>query len=419
MAAHEYCFFSKVEAPPTPPEKKPIEGGTDYYFLDLGFHLAIKDGKLDFPFMSVSDIHLGSRQCRAKRTAAMLGRIKTEKLFCVGDIIDLEHMKKKPLWKFAPWHTEVLASFFRMAAHDTEVTYLPGNHDLDVRQQTIMVREHIDHGFDDSRERVVHKAHHNLCGKTIHNIKVRDEILYTDPKSRKILVMHGDKLDEAIFGQNTGLFYTIGNSLYDLLTFCDDQLQLIPRCDQFSVAAIGKRITKKIIENCLGGHKALLAELGKKDNVNGLLYGHTHMPHITKTPSGQIIINDGCCTEHVQTAVHDQNGHWAILEWHKKQLIITAENGNSQTVTWQELGLPNLVPNERPEKDLHTQAALDIQRILYRLAPPQERIKARKIRKIMIRHVNHVNRENMPPIPLPTRVRQPRRCNPVNAQALG
>jgi hypothetical protein len=58
---------------------------------------------LYFPFMSCSDIHLGTKHSRAKRLCHMLEHTTTDTFFFVGGIIDVIGLKKKETSNWGPW----------------------------------------------------------------------------------------------------------------------------------------------------------------------------------------------------------------------------------------------------------------------------------------------------------------------------
>ena len=56
--------------------------------------------KYDYHYKTVfiSDVHLGSRHCKAEQLLAFLKRLRCEQLFLVGDIVDVWAMHKRVHW---------------------------------------------------------------------------------------------------------------------------------------------------------------------------------------------------------------------------------------------------------------------------------------------------------------------------------
>lgn len=75
----------------------------------------------------ISDIHLGSKGCKAEFLLDFLKSTESEYLYLVGDIIDLMAMRRGLYWPQA--HNNVIRTVLGKAKHGTKVVYIPGNHD--------------------------------------------------------------------------------------------------------------------------------------------------------------------------------------------------------------------------------------------------------------------------------------------------
>ena len=80
----------------------------------------------------LSDVHLGSRDCRAQELLDFLASVEVDYLYLVGDIVDFWSLRKSFYWPQE--HNEVLRAILDMAREGTEVTYIPGNHDEELRE---------------------------------------------------------------------------------------------------------------------------------------------------------------------------------------------------------------------------------------------------------------------------------------------
>ena len=80
----------------------------------------------------VSDVHLGSRDCRARELLKFLESIEADFLFLVGDIVDFLSLRRSFYWPET--HNEVLRAILAMAKEGTRVIYVPGNHDDNIRE---------------------------------------------------------------------------------------------------------------------------------------------------------------------------------------------------------------------------------------------------------------------------------------------
>jgi UDP-2,3-diacylglucosamine pyrophosphatase LpxH len=66
----------------------------------------VQNEPLKFKTLILSDIHLGTKHCKAKEVLEVLARISYEKLILNGDIIDGWSLKRKGGWKET--HSKVL-----------------------------------------------------------------------------------------------------------------------------------------------------------------------------------------------------------------------------------------------------------------------------------------------------------------------
>jgi UDP-2,3-diacylglucosamine pyrophosphatase LpxH len=110
----------------------------------------------------LSDVHLGCRDCRAGELLAFLDSIEVDYLYLVGDIVDLWSLRKSFYWPQE--HNEVLRVILEMARSGTEVTYIPGNHDEDLRE---------------------------FCGSVFGNLRIRRRFVHSTADGREFLVLHG------------------------------------------------------------------------------------------------------------------------------------------------------------------------------------------------------------------------------------
>ena len=85
-----------------------------------------------FRSIFISDVHLGLRDCQAAYLLNFLRTTSSERLYLVGDILDIENAQRSPFWH--PAHGDVLAEIFAIAARGTRVTYIPGNQDAILRR---------------------------------------------------------------------------------------------------------------------------------------------------------------------------------------------------------------------------------------------------------------------------------------------
>src|SRR5271165_2216335 len=117
----------------------------------------------------ISDIHLGTKDCKADELSDFLKNNTCETLYLVGDIIDGWKMQQNRLrWKQS--HTDVLRRILKFSKDGTRVVYIAGNHDEFLRP-------------------FIHYA--NSFGM----MEIHNQIEHVGVDGRRFLVVHGDLFD--------------------------------------------------------------------------------------------------------------------------------------------------------------------------------------------------------------------------------
>ena len=138
--------------------------------------------KLDI--VVISDVHLGTYGCEAKKLLTYLNSIEPKHIVLNGDIIDIWQFKKR---FFPKSHMKVIKKLMSLSADGVRVTYITGNHDELLRK------------FTDSQ---------------IGNIAIVNKLLL-EIDSKKMWCFHGDVFDISI--QKAKWIAKLGGWGYDLL----------------------------------------------------------------------------------------------------------------------------------------------------------------------------------------------------------
>ena len=80
----------------------------------------------------LSDVHLGTRGCRAELLAEFLAKYNSDILYLVGDIFDGWQIQRG--WHWPSSHNEVVQRIIEKAQNGTRVVFIPGNHDEVMRR---------------------------------------------------------------------------------------------------------------------------------------------------------------------------------------------------------------------------------------------------------------------------------------------
>ncbi|HET8817056.1 MAG TPA: UDP-2,3-diacylglucosamine diphosphatase [Pseudidiomarina sp.] len=233
----------------------------------------------------ISDVHLGSKDCKAEFLLHLLKRIEVERLYLVGDIVDFWAMKKQMFWPAE--HHQVLQQLLKMAKQGVEVIYIPGNHD-----------------------EVMRKYRH----PDVASIRIQKQAIHTTAKNQRLLVMHGDAFDaETCHSQWLSL---IGDHLYDVVMFLNRQTHKLRKKfghNYWSLAASVKSQVGKV-EQVIGYYRAAAVREATKRKLDGIICGHIHRPEITQT-NGKLYVNTGDWVENCTAILESADGELHLLRY--------------------------------------------------------------------------------------------------------
>ena len=76
----------------------------------------------------ISDVHLGTKDCKANQLNNFLKHNTCDTLYMVGDIIDAWKIQQNR-WKWNQSHSNVIRRVLGHAKRNTKIIYIAGNHD--------------------------------------------------------------------------------------------------------------------------------------------------------------------------------------------------------------------------------------------------------------------------------------------------
>lgn len=242
----------------------------------------------------LSDVHLGSRSCRANLLLDFLRRTRCEVLYLVGDIIDLENLRREFYWPDV--HSEILRTIFEKSREGTRVIYIPGNHDDELR---------------------------TLAGARLGNIEVTHEAVHTTRAGRRLLVLHGDQFDAVVRGQSLGVLLggVACRSLLVLNRFVHWLHDIVGRPYWSLAQHVKSRFgcAKRYVDRF---QRATLAA-AREARVDGVVCGHIHKAGMTEL-DGLLYCNDGDWVESCTALVEDQAGDLSVLKWRPSVATVAA-----------------------------------------------------------------------------------------------
>ncbi|EIJ42695.1 hypothetical protein BegalDRAFT_1821 [Beggiatoa alba B18LD] len=246
----------------------------------------------------LSDIHLGTRGCKADFLLDFLKNHESEYLYLVGDIIDGWRLKKS--WYWSQSHNDVIQKVLRKARKGTKVFFIPGNHDEAARQ---------------------------FLNITFGDIHVVDEMIHTTADGRRLLVIHGDQFDGVI--QYARWLALLGDWAYEMVLSLNHFYNLCRRklgYPYWSLSAYLKHKVKNAV-NFITAFEQVLAEEARRRELDGVVCGHIHKAEI-RMIDDILYCNDGDWVESCTALIEDWDGNLFIMEWtdnhqpphHKKQV---------------------------------------------------------------------------------------------------
>ncbi|MEY3580675.1 MAG: hypothetical protein RI984_1779 [Pseudomonadota bacterium] len=245
---------------------------------------------IHFRTIWISDIHLGTSGCQAKRLLEFLKATESDKLYLVGDIVDGWQLKRR--WYWHQTHNDVVQLVMKKAKKGTKVIFVPGNHDEAVRQ---------------------------FIGLDFGGIKIRDELIHTTANGKRMLVLHGDRFD-GVIACAKWLAY-LGDSLYTMILKFNQVFnawRARAGLPYWSLSQYLKLKVKNAVSYITSFEDALAAE-ARKQGLDGVICGHIHKPEI-RDIDGILYCNDGDWVESLSALVEDKLGELRLVDWREIML---------------------------------------------------------------------------------------------------
>jgi UDP-2,3-diacylglucosamine pyrophosphatase LpxH len=251
----------------------------------------------------ISDVHLGTRDCKAEALNNFLKHNTCETLYLVGDIIDAWRIQQNK-WRWKQSHTNVVRRVMGHAKRGTRVVYVAGNHDE-------FLRPLIPLGIGFGLIEVVNQTEHiGLDGK-------------------HYLVTHGDLFD-GITRLAPWLAF-LGDKLYDFVLNLNSQFNAVRRRLRLGYWSLSKYLKYKVkkASDFLFQFERNLAAYCKKRGYDGVICGHIHHAEI-KEIDGVTYMNDGDWVESMTALVEYHDGKWEIVTWTKEKDDVVIDNTSNK-----------------------------------------------------------------------------------------
>lgn len=243
-------------------------------------------GNFHFRSVIISDVHLGTPDCKADELCTFLKRVRCEKLILNGDIIDGWALRRGGKW--LPGHTRLIRTILRMMEKEgTEVIYLRGNH-------------------DDILERFLPLA--------VGGLEVVKEYFYEAVDGRKYLVVHGDGFDQ-VSTHHRWLAH-LGAVGYDWLLKFNRLYNWWREKRGKEFFSLSKAVKAKVKASVafVGKYEEQLQEFARARGCDGIICGHIHTPADEQV--GEIhYLNSGDWVESLTGIVEHADGGFEVFDF--------------------------------------------------------------------------------------------------------
>ena len=233
----------------------------------------------------ISDVHLGTPDCKIEEVNHFLRRVRCEKLILNGDIIDGWQLKRSGQWTND--HTRFVRIVLKkIEKRDTEVIYLRGNHDD-------MLASFMPLEFG--------------------NLSVVEDYVHATPE-RNYLVLHGDVFDTVT--KNFVFMAHLGDWGYRALL----KLNRIYNAwrawrgkEYWSLSRAIKARVKEAVSH-VSNFEEHIAQLAQQHGCTGVMCGHTHTP-VDKMLGGVRYLNSGDWVESLTAIIEHYDGRMEVVDF--------------------------------------------------------------------------------------------------------
>jgi len=231
----------------------------------------------------ISDVHLGTENCKAKEVLHFLTNTRCERLVLNGDIIDGWQLNRGSDWK--PVHTQFLRLILkRIEKEQLDVIYLRGNHD-DILSRFLPMR--------------------------FGSLSIVEEFVH-ETASGNYLVLHGDVFDTIT--KNFVFLAHLGDWGYKLLMSLNRWYNKYRSWRGKEYYSLSKAIKAKVKQavNFVSSFEEKLAKLTVAKNCVGVICGHIHTP-ADKTMGDIHYLNSGDWVESLSAIVETDDGRFELV----------------------------------------------------------------------------------------------------------
>ena len=246
---------------------------------------------MKYKIVIVSDLHLGTKDSKAKEFIEFLEEHPTDLLILNGDIIDGWALNRGSKWK--KQHTKVISKLLKLS-NKTKIVWIRGNHDEFLTE---------------------------FIGSHFGNIEIREDYVIETSKwvtedvyeKGNYLVFHGDIVD--VFITKYKWIAKLGSIGYDLALWCNRWYNKYRAWRKLPYQSISKDIKAgvKAATNYINDFENAAMEMAKKRDCCGAICGHIHQPADFKIGNNRYM-NSGDWVENMTAILVDKDDNFKLFQ---------------------------------------------------------------------------------------------------------
>lgn len=234
----------------------------------------------------ISDIHLATHACKAKKVLKYLKSITPGMLVLNGDIFDSWRFSRN---YFPKAHLKVVRQLVKMLEKGVHIFYITGNHDEFLRK------------FNQTK---------------MGNLKIVNQLIL-ELNGQKTWIFHGDIFDHII--HQAKWLAKLGASTYGLLTVINKLVNIFLKFLGFRELIIYKKMKMKLVKEKpeLSKFEQAVSKTAAERDCGTVICGHTHVPKDKLIIDEKISVRYINCGDWVEncTAAEYDNGRWSLVHF--------------------------------------------------------------------------------------------------------
>jgi UDP-2,3-diacylglucosamine pyrophosphatase LpxH len=253
--------------------------------LNPGIHADDPESPNTYRTLWISDVHMGTRGCKADHLVDFLRHHSADTIYLVGDIVDGWRLRQSWFWPQS--HNDLVQKLLRLARKGKHLVFIPGNHD---------------------------ELFRDYLGLVLGGITIQSEAVHVTADGKRLLVVHGDEFDAVVLYSKW--LAKLGASIYELLILLNHGFNGLRRRLGFpywSLSAFIKLKVKNAIAFVERYEQTFLRE-ARKRQVDGVVCGHIHKAEL-REQDGILYGNTGDWVESCTALVEHFDGRLEILTW--------------------------------------------------------------------------------------------------------